>query len=447
MSRISFDKRMTESWIYPVICEERDKIEIQDDWFSFLDEDCNDNRPFRIFIQIPICSEICEFCPYYKEHLCDISKETLDLFIDSIIDELRFFSNKSFFRNRKVSTVCIGGGDPSAIPIDYWNRIFLEINTLFDVSELNGISMEGTVHNLLKPGYIDGLCKNNVNRVSFGIQTFDNELKKKLNVSISNNEIFELVKQIKKSTIKDYSFDMMYNMPDQTESILREDLKQAVELEPQYIDIHGMDVYPDTDFFNKVYNGKFRIKPNRTRESELYKVVQDFFSHTKYNQVSSNLYSINSEPFIGYKRYLLGYPMLGIGPSARSYINRHSFQNVLQINRYIDLIKKRNIAVEYAYVASLKDDMLRKMVFFPSLTWIDKNDIVKDNHINQIINDLLEQNYVFWDDSKLKLTPKSKMFAGNISRLFYSQEQKEREFINLINMIRSQRMVEKGEGI
>lgn len=442
MNKIILDKRMTETWIYPIICEDRDYIEDSEQWFSFLDDECSDRRPFRIFIQIPICSEICEFCPYYKEALSGISKGKLDTFVDSLIEELRFFSKTKYFRERKVSTVCIGGGDPSALPAHYWNRIFKEINELYDVSELCGISMEGTVRNLLKPKLIECLSENKVNRISFGIQTFNPELKRKMHIQFENDEIFDLVNRLRKSTIRDYSFDMMYNMPDQTTEILHADLEQAVQLEPQYIDIHGMDVYPNTGFFDRVYGDDFKIKPSRIREAEQYGMVQDFFDHTNYKQVSSNLYSVQEEPFIGYTRYLRGYPMLGIGPSARSYVNRHSFQNVYRIDQYIALIRKRKTAANYGNIASEEDDMLRKIVFFPSMTWIDKADMVCNERAQQIINDLLKCGHVYWEGSKLKLTRKSKIYAGNISRLFYSHEQREREFENLLNKIRSQKTLD-----
>ncbi|MBR6403071.1 MAG: radical SAM protein [Eubacterium sp.] len=430
---------MTETWIYPVICEERDLIKDSERWLDFLDEESSNKLPFRIFIQIPICSELCEFCPYYKEAMCDFSEDKLDKFVNSIIEELEYFSEKKYFQERKVSTICIGGGDPSSLPIKYWNKIFKSISNLFDLSELCGISMEGTVKNLLKPEYIDGLIENKVDRISFGIQTFDSKLKKTMNISVRNEEIYDLVERLKNSPITDYSFDMMYNMPNQSKELLFEDLNTAIKLKPQYIDIHGMDIYPDTSFFKKIYEGNYEIKPSRAREIEMYSQVSQFFENTEYSQVSSNLYSLKNEPFIGYKRYLRGYPMLGIGPSARSYVEKHSFRNANQIDQYINMIGITKNAVEYGHVSSDEDDDLRKMVFFPSMTWIDKSEIIGGENVEKTIKNLLECEYVRWEGSKLKLTNTGKIFAGNISRLFYSKEQKERDFINLLNMIRSQK--------
>ena len=140
---------------------------------------------------------------------------------------------------------------------------------------------------------------------------------------------------------------MMYNLPEQTMDILKSDLSEATGLEPKYIDIHGMDIYPNTEFFQRIYNGEFVIGPSKERERLMYQGVMDFFEDTKYNQVSSNLYSLNDRPFIGYERFLRGYPMLGIGPSARSYINCRSFKNVNQIDRYIDMLQNNRLPIEY----------------------------------------------------------------------------------------------------
>ena len=91
----------------------------------------------------------------------------MDHFIDSIIKELQFYSRQKYFKNRKLSTICVGGGDPSSVNMLALGSILEFIRSSFDMSEFKAISMEGTVKNFLKPNVLDLLNEYHVDRISF----------------------------------------------------------------------------------------------------------------------------------------------------------------------------------------------------------------------------------------------------------------------------------------
>ncbi len=436
MEKLSFRERSTELWVYPSISSYFDKIKDRKEFFQFLsyaDENQN-KKPIRIYIHIPFCNKLCSFCAYYKEEYSSFSYEEKKVFYNSLIKELEMYSKEEYMKGRPISTVCIGGGDPSCVEIEFLEKIIKCIYKNFNMSECKGISMEGTVENLLEGNKVSELSRVGVTRLSYGVQTFKPELRKKLGLRCDKKDFYKLADLINKTKIEDYSIDLIYNLPDQSIKDLEEDLNEACEYGPVYMDIHGLDIYPNTEFEKRINDKlEFVSIPSQKKEVEMYKFIMDYLPKKGYKQVSSILYSAKkNRPFIGFERYLRGYEMMPIGPSARGYINRRSFKNVCSVKEYVDLITKNLYPAEIGNVSSEKVDKSRPIIFFPEMTWIEKKDIPDDVELNKKLQVLVNSKYAEWSGDILRLTDKGKVYSGNISRYLLSNEEKKLELRSLL---------------
>lgn len=220
---MKFLKKKTELWNYPFLSEHHDKIENIKEFMGKLDTITID-KPITIYVHIPYCDSFCYFCPYYKE---TNKSQNMDELFDCIVSEIKNYAKLSCFKNVKIRSIQFGGGSPSCIPLHYIERVLKTIKEEFDTIDCELITMEGNARDLTLE-YVSQVKEIGIDRMSFGIQTFDPEIRKKIGIKSTVEDIYRAVESFKKIDFPDYSADLMYNLPDQTLDILSRDRKRVV---------------------------------------------------------------------------------------------------------------------------------------------------------------------------------------------------------------------------
>ena len=433
---IDFGNRKTELWVYPKINIYQDKIVDAAEFLKFLQKDNKDNLSFKLYVHFHFCNSFCTFCPYYKVKYKGLSKEEKNKYFNSVINELLWYSKLPYFKNRPVQSVYFGGGDPCVVETEYLAKILETIYSNFNMSKCEAITLEGNVRNLSDDEKQKWFISSGGTRVSFGIQTFKEELRKKLLLKPTEKEIFDLANQLRRNGIEDFTFDMIYNFPDQTVEDVILDAKKAVQLKPMCIDIHNCNVYPNTTFEKMIRKGDyFKIKPSPEKEVEMYETYSKVLPSLGYKRIGPIFFSEKKDriKYDGLEAVMRGCQILGIGPSARSYLNRRSYRNVVSVTNYIESIKNKKFPLEAGNIASEQDHLNRKMVFFPTLGWIDKTDIPDNSIIHEKIQVLMESGYLEMDEKSLRLTKdKGFTYAGNVADYFTSDEEHKKYMEGLI---------------
>lgn len=427
---IEFAERKTELWVYPKTNRYQDKIDDVNKFCDFLNEDNTDNGNVKLYVHFPFCNSFCIFCPYYKEKYAGVSESDLDNYFDAVIKELRIYSKTNYFQNRPVQSIYFGGGDPCVVDLKYLDRILKEIYNNFNMSNCESITMEGNVSTLSNEEKQKWFKESGGTRVSFGIQTFKPELRKKLHLKPTEKEMFDLSDSLRRNGIDDFAFDMIYNFPDQTIDDVLVDAQKSVQLKPMCIDIHNCNVYPNTQFDKLIRKADyFNIKPTNKQEIEMYNAYSKALPQLGYNRIGAIFFSEKRKDvkYHGIEAVMRGCQILGIGPSSRSYLNRRSYRNVVSTKEYINGINNNTLPIEVGNFISERESKNRAMVFFPTMSWINKKDIPNDSIIHKKIEELTESGYIMWDNDVLRLkADKGFIFAGNVADYFTSDEQHEK---------------------
>ncbi|MCR4441044.1 MAG: coproporphyrinogen-III oxidase family protein [Peptococcaceae bacterium] len=428
------NKRVNLTWFYPKICLYQDRIADQRQYFGFLDSAPEKKAPVLLYVHIPYCESFCAYCACFKEPLRKYSYEERKLFVGSLQKEMAMYSRTPFFQDSKIGYVQFGGGTPSCLENDLLESIIAGINKYFDLTECRGISLEGNVMSLKDLSRVRLLKDLGVERISFGVQTFNEGIRKQMNIKASLEDIYETVAAIKKAGIPSYALDLIYNLPDQNMEILESDLDRACrELNPMFIQTYQFNLFHNTALKEKVDRGYFQDPPTLKKEMEMFAFVMDRLAKNGYkNQVLINLFSDRTDsPWTGIELSMgnnreYGSYMLGLGPGSMSYIAGHSYRTFCSIKEYIDSIGRGLYAVEAGHVCTDEELKNRVMVFFPNFTKIPKKDVPAVLEILEKTDDLLEAGYLSEEGDALCLTEKGKMWAGNISYYYYSEQEKAR---------------------
>lgn len=301
-----------------------------------------------LYIHIPFCDHICSYCDFYKK----IAKqETISKYIDYLDKELTL---KQKHLNNIIG-IYIGGGTPSSIGIDNLKKLFNYLNKYINLKELKEFSIECNPKDVNKELII--LFKdNNVNRLSLGIQSFNNKKLKFLNRNHTKKDAINCIKLLRKLNFKNFNVDIMYGLPKDSKNKIQKDLKILKKFNVKHISCYSLILEEKTMLYNKYLKNEFKLF-NEDEEAKIYYSIQNFLTKHNYKQYElSNfskenyecLYNINTWNNLHY---------LGIGTSASYYINNKRYTNIKNLNSYFEALDNNKLVYDEEILLN-KDDII-----------------------------------------------------------------------------------------
>lgn len=262
-----------------------------------------------IYIHIPFCRQICNYCDFH--HSASLLR--VDEIVASLAQELR--ERVDFMpRDCEVETIYFGGGTPSILPPS-------QIGLLIDICcELWGprarfreITLEANPEDLTEQ-YLSDLQKVGVNRLSIGIQSFDDEHLKLMNRRHSADQAQQAVELARKIGFDNITIDLMYGLPFMSPQQWSHNIQQAVELGVDHISAYHLTVEPRTVF------GKRKLQGVDDGVSELhFAMLREALLQAGYEHYEVSNFAQPNKRSIHNSNYWMGVPYLGIGPSAHSF--------------------------------------------------------------------------------------------------------------------------------
>jgi oxygen-independent coproporphyrinogen-3 oxidase len=261
-------------------------------------------------------------------------------------------------------TVYFGGGTPSVTPDELLAELVDLIRSSFPLKSPQ-MTFEGHVRSLT-PDKIRSARSIGFNRLSTGVQTFDPTLRHALNLTPTEHEIRNCVATAYQAGFDDFNLDLMYNLPGQTLSIWKKDLKTAISMSPTGIDVYETVIDERTPIFRQVKRGQLTIERNPHRLADSYSLSEEILSAAEYQQ--RNLF-VWDRP--GFSNRLVGYQgelrdshlhIVGAGLSAYSLINGIAYMNEARKSDYIRQVRDSGFGVKTHHRCSQWEAMQRFMI-------------------------------------------------------------------------------------
>ena len=197
------------------------------------------------YIHIPFCTNICSYCDFAKTLY---NEKTVSRYLDILEEEI-----KRTYKFEILDTIYIGGGTPSSLTITELKKLF-DILKIFKVSSNLEFTIECNVNDITEEK-VKIFKKNNINRVSIGIQTFNEKTLKSMNRNHTYEEAKEKIKILKQNGIDNINVDLIYAYPNTTLEDLEDDLKKLLSLDIKHISTYSLIIEPHTILHNnKVKN-------------------------------------------------------------------------------------------------------------------------------------------------------------------------------------------------
>lgn len=366
-----------------------------------------------IYIHVPFCKQKCNYCNFHFS----TKQDNVEELVSGMIIELD--QRKSYLKTKKIDSIYFGGGTPSIIDVKHIINIIEKIYSLFDVKKTAEITMEFNPDDIKKEK-LNKLRQAGINRLSIGIQSFNNEDLIFMNRSHNAKEAISSIKLAKECGFNNMSIDLIYGVQNQTDKTWKKNLNQMFELEIDHFSAYALTVEPDTKL-NYLIKKK-RVQPTSELKAENhFKILQEESLKMGYEQYEISNFCRKNKFAQHNTSYWKDKAYLGIGPSAHSYNGESRRWNISNNLKYITLI---NNSEKYFDEEKLSPTQKYNEYTLTSLRtiWGVSLDYLENNFDQHIVSHF-KKNARKWIDNKniilgknnVRLTNKGMLFADAIS--------------------------------
>jgi oxygen-independent coproporphyrinogen-3 oxidase len=309
-----------------------------------------------IYIHIPFCKQACSYCDFYFVTKPDRKSD----FVDALVSEIEGKKNTAYSQET-VETIYFGGGTPSLLSISEFERILSTLKDTFHL-DLKEITVELNPDDVTKE-YLSGLRTLGVNRVSMGVQTFDEDLLRFMNRTHNAREALECLEILRASEINVFTADLIYGNPGQTLEMLQHDLDTLLTFDPQHVSAYSLTIEPKTRLGKQVQLGRLLPAEDDLVEQHFELVEKTLLQHGIKRYEVSNFAKPGSEAFHN-SNYWEHKNYLGLGPGAHSFWwkegDEHAtrWENEADLQAYINQDKDSTSDLETLDLHALAEERL-----------------------------------------------------------------------------------------
>src|SRR5438105_8537710 len=283
----------------------------------------------HIYVHIPFCARICPYCAFYKELL---DRSQTPRFYEAILAELHRHGKD---RHLLPSTIYFGGGTPTALTTGQLEFLLGGFRDQLDLSELIEWTTEANPGSV-SPGKAALLQRLGINRISLGIQSWDDDLLKLLGREHNAKQGEESFAIFRGAGFSNINIDLMFGLPGQTIEQWQSTLVRTVSLMPEHISTYCLTYEEDTEFFLRHARGEFR--QDSDADAAFFEMTMSILEAAGYEHYEISNYARPGFRSAHNRAYWSGADYLGIGPSAFSTIGMTRWQNVPNFRSYADAL-------------------------------------------------------------------------------------------------------------
>ena len=370
-------------------------------------------KPTSAYVHIPFCTQICYYCDFSKVF---IKNQPVDSYLEHLLEEFRSYDIQ------KLSTLYIGGGTPTALSASQLEVLLDGLTKHLDLSVLEELTIEAN------PGDLDAdkiaVLKNSpVNRVSLGVQTFDNKMLKKIGRSHLEKDIYENIDRLKLAGFDNISIDLIYALPGQTMEQVKENVAKAIGLDIPHMSLYSLILENHTVFMNRMRRGKLPL-PKEELEAEMFEYIIAELERAGFEH-----YEISNFSKIGFEsRHNLMYwdnaEYYGIGAGASGYVNGVRYKNHGPIRHYLSAVEEGNARITEEHLSQkeqMEEEMflgLRKKSGVSMARFEEKFGRSFDELYGEIVRDLVQKGLMQIEGDRVRMTKRGLFLGDTVAERF-----------------------------
>lgn len=280
-----------------------------------------------LYFHIPFCRRVCAYCDFFKS--ADVRR--LDAVLEAMERELPHAAG--WLSDRRIRTLYFGGGTPSLCPPERLQRLVERAGEWLDCSQIEEFTVEANPDDMSEE-WLEALARTGANRLSVGIQSFDDDELRLMNRRHTAAQAVEAVRRAQRVGFTNLTIDLIFGVDGFGESVLRRNLEQALALNVPHISAYHLTIEPGTAFERKIRAERFRAVDEEVSERE-FRLVHRMLTGAGYEHYEVSNYALPGYRARHNSAYWSGEEYLGIGPAAHSFNGRARRWAVPSIDGYL----------------------------------------------------------------------------------------------------------------
>ncbi|MBC1763746.1 oxygen-independent coproporphyrinogen III oxidase [Listeria seeligeri] len=314
----------------------------------------NARNTSAVYIHIPFCEHICYYCDFNKVFL---EGQPVDEYVDLLIREMQITAmNKQM---EPIDTVFVGGGTPTTLNEAQIAKLCTAIQGIFPMKEEVEFSFEANPGDL-SVAKVQTMKDYGVNRISMGVQSFNNDLLKKIGRIHTVKDVYQSVENMRTVGFENVSIDLIFSLPGQTEADFQDTLNQALALDLPHYSAYSLIIEPKTIFYNLMQKGKLFL-PGQDAEANMYDLL--LVEMEKHGRKQYEISNFAKEGFESKHNitYWSNEHYYGFGAGAHGYIGNTRYSNFGPIKKYMEPLQENKLPVFQQKELTLKEKMEEEM--------------------------------------------------------------------------------------
>jgi len=364
---------------------------------------------------IPFCEGKCAFC-YFP---VDCKKQNTKLYLAALKKALAFYAENAYVKSSVFNELYVGGGSPSVLPNQQIIDLLQYCRGAFNFSSEYLTKFTACTTNLTEDK-IRMLSSNQVQQLDIGIQTFNNALRKMLQLRDNSTEARLKLTSAKKHGLR-VSIDLLYNLPGQTVEQWKDDIKQALELEVESVDCYPLDLYPETPLAKKIAAGELPPIGGSETELQMHLEAYRIFKENGYFPTCHNRFSRLKEDFDKPSSEIVG---TGAG-FFMGHIGSFLYSDIENAQEYVTAVKNGAVPVAKLAKLSAEEEKRKAMMLIYVRVPVDRNEfkaqfgVFPEEAFPEQLAKLQRKGLIEVRDNKIRLAEKGDPWRFNIAWEFF----------------------------
>lgn len=306
------------------------------------------------YIHIPFCEHICYYCDFNKVFL---EGQPVDEYIEMLLREMTLQLEKTPIKS--APTLYVGGGTPTSLTAKQLERLLSGIVERFPMETVTEFTVEANPGDLTADK-LAVMQNYQVNRLSMGVQTFDDRLLKKIGRRHTSADVYETMAFLEKADFRNVSIDLIYALPGQTLAGFRETLQRAIELDLPHYSLYSLILENKTMFMNWVRQGRLTL-PDQEEESQMFEETILAMEKAGRKQYEISNFALAGKESEHNKVYWHNEHYFGFGAGASGYVGDTRYKNFGPIQHYLSPLRENKLPVYDKETLTVKSQMEEEM--------------------------------------------------------------------------------------
>ncbi|WP_163970051.1 radical SAM family heme chaperone HemW [Oceanobacillus halotolerans] len=370
-----------------------------------------------VYIHIPFCQQLCHYCDFTKFFY---NEAAANEYIEALANEInQNIPNEKTY----VKTIYVGGGTPTALTVEQLRSLLNLIYKKFDIANCKEFTIEAN------PGDFDidkiKLLKSyGVNRISLGVQVFDDKMLEELGRIHKVKDVYRTIDLLTQQHFSNISLDLIYALPNQTVNQFEKSLQEAMTFNLPHYSTYALQIEPKTIFYQRYKKGQLH-RPPQEAEVEMYTILKDTMQANDVYQ-----YEISNFAKQGYEsQHNLTYwnndYYYGFGAGAHGYLPGKRIGNIRPLPHYIKKALDNGMPVLTTEEIGLKEQIeeefflgLRKLEGVSKSSFEKKFGFTYNKLYGQTVSNLIQKGWLAEDQQYIKLTDEGILFGNDVFAQF-----------------------------